>query len=292
MHDGPRMRIGISGWSYGSWRGVFYPKGLRQKDELAYAAAIFSAIEINGTFYSLQRPQSFLQWAGATPDRFQFAIKGPRYITHMLRLKNVELALANFLASGVLALGQKLGPIVWQFPANFQFDAARFEAFLELLPKDTAAAAKLAGKHDARLDGRDWTKADARRRLRHAFEIRNASFDCPAFMALLRRHNAALVVADAVGWPRLMEVTADFVYCRLHGSKELYSSGYGPAALRRWADRAFEWAGAGDDVFVFFDNDAKVEAPFNAGALQRALDRRCASANSPKVAKRKSKRGK
>jgi uncharacterized protein YecE (DUF72 family) len=279
------IRIGISGWTYRGWRGVFYPKGLTHKRELQYAAQHFNAIEINGTHYGLQRPESFGRWRDETPDDFVFAVKGSRYITHMLKLRNVETPLANFLASGVLRLGPKLGPILWQFPARMQFEPERFESFLSLLPRDTRHATALARRHDARLDGRDWLECDVDQPLRHALEIRHDSFRSPDFIKLLRRHRAALVCADTVAWPRLMDVTADFVYCRLHGSEELYVSGYDDATLDKWAERVRHWAAGGEpadaervlgaapprksgrEVFVFFDNDAKVRAPVDAAAL-------------------------
>jgi uncharacterized protein YecE (DUF72 family) len=283
------VRIGISGWTYAPWRGVFYPKGLPQKQELSYAARHFRSIEINGTFYGLQRPESFARWREETPDDFVFAIKGSRYITHMLKLRNVETPLANFLASGPLRLGPKLGPILWQFPPRMKFDAALFRSFLRLLPHDTGAAERLARRHDARLDGRDWLKSDVEQPLRHAVEIRHDSFRSPEFIELLRECNVALVCADTVQWPLLMDVTSDFVYCRLHGSEELYVSGYDDAALDQWARRARAWARGGEpgdaqrvlgpakrlrqgrDVYVYFDNDAKVRAPFDADGLIRRL---------------------
>lgn len=283
------VRIGISGWRYKPWRGVFFPEGLPQRAELAYAAERFRSVEINGTFYSLQRPQYFTRWAGETPEDFVFALKGSRYITHTLRLKEVEAALANFFASGLLALGAKLGPILWQFPPNFRFDAARMSGFFGLLPHDTAAAAALAQRHDARMQGRALTAADGERRLRHAVEIRHESFACPAFIEMLRAFGVALVCADTGIWPRLMDLTADFVYCRLHGAEELYSSGYDAPALDAWAARVLAWARGGEpddaervlpawddrqprDVFVYFDNDVKVRAPFDALALRERID--------------------
>lgn len=284
------VRIGISGWTYAPWRGTFYPKGLAQKNELAYAAAQFASIEINGTFYGLQRPQSFARWRSETPDGFVFAIKGSRYITHMLKLREIETPLANFLASGPLRLGPKLGPILWQFPPRMKFDPELFRSFLALLPRDTDEARKLARRHDARLSDRSWLGRDVERPLRHAVEIRNESFRTPAFIELLRRYKTALVCADTVEWPLLMDLTADFVYCRLHGSEELYVSGYDDQALDRWAKRIRAWSRgdepedaervmgptkprkSGRDVFVYFDNDAKVRAPVDAKGLARRLD--------------------
>jgi len=283
-----KIRVGVSGWTYSPWRGAFFPRGLPQRDELAFAARHFSSIEINGTFYRLQRPESFARWAQAVPPGFVFAVKGSRYISHMLRAGAIDTALANFFASGLLRLGPALGPLLWQFPARFHFDAARMEHFLTRLPRDSEAAAELARHHDSRLAGHAWTETDARRPLRHAVEIRHESFAVPAFIDLLRAHGVALVCADTVDWPRLMDVTADFIYCRLHGSQELYRSGYDRTALRAWADRARLWAAGrtpGDgrlagqrrapvrrrDVFVYFDNTDKMRAPGDAQALMRRL---------------------
>jgi uncharacterized protein YecE (DUF72 family) len=284
------IRIGISGWRYKGWRGIFYPEGLRQKDELAFAAKAFRTIEINGTFYSLQRPEYFTAWRDQTSEGFVFAVKGPRFITHMLKLTRAETPLANFFGNGVLALGAKLGPILWQFPPNFRFHPDKLAAFFAQVPRDTRSAARLARKHDHRIKGRAWLRTDADRPLRHAVEIRHDSFRCPEFIALLRKHDVALVVADTVDWPLLFDVTADFVYCRLHGSEQLYASGYESDALDSWAARIVEWSqgrelrdgdcahakkarAARRDVFVYFDNDAKVRAPFDAHALQDKVDR-------------------
>jgi len=282
------IRIGISGWRYAPWRGRFYPRGLRQADELAYAAKAFSTVEINGTFYSLQRPDAFRAWYEDTPEDFIFALKGPRYITHMLRLTRAGPPLANFFASGVLGLKQKLGPILWQLPPNFPFRPDRLEEFFILLPRSTGEAAQLARRHDNKLKTRAVLKADADRPLRHALEIRHESFRDQAFIALLRRHEVGLVVADTVDWPCFMDVTADFVYCRLHGSKQLYVSGYDARALSRWAGRIRAWpsgreaqgthlaapaAKAKRDVYVYFDNDAKVRAPFDALSLTKRLNK-------------------
>lgn len=284
-----KVRIGLSGWTYKGWRGVFYPPKLPQRCELAYSAGRFDSIEINGTFYGLQKPEAFARWRDETPDDFVFAVKGSRFITHMLKLKDVHQALSNFLASGLLRLDSKLGPILWQFPPQMRFNPARFETFLAMLPKDTQAAAALAREHDGRLEGRAWTRAGSNQPLRHAFEIRHESFRDPAFLDMLRHHGAALVCADTVDWPLLTDLTSDFVYCRLHGSRELYVSGYEADDLDVWARRVRAWAAGDDpsdshhagpagrtlrrgrDVYVYFDNDAKVRAPVDAAALIERL---------------------
>ena len=266
------VRIGISGWTYPNWRGVFYPEGLRQKDELSYAASRMSSIELNGSFYSLQRPESYLGWRERTPDGFVFAVKGGRFITHMKKLAGVEAPLANFFASGPLALGDKLGPVLWQLPATLGFDADRLERFFDLLPRTTTAAAKLAAQHDERVDGRAWLEVADERPIRHALEVRHESFLAPEALELLRTHDIAWVVADSAGtWPLLREVTADFAYVRLHGDTELYASGYSPRALDEWASLVRGWAEQGMDVYVYFDNDMHVHAPFDAIALAERL---------------------
>lgn len=281
-----KIRIGISGWRYPPWRGRFYPKDLPQRSELSYAAGKFPTVEINGTFYSLQRPDSFRAWHAATPEGFVFAVKGPRYLTHMLRLTRAKTPLANFFASGILALDAKLGPILWQLPPQTGFQPERLDAFFRLLPRSTAEAAALARRHDGKLKARAWLKYGADRPLRHALEIRHDSFRNPDFIALLRRNGIGLVVADTVEWPLLMDATADFVYVRLHGSRQLYASGYGDKALATWAGRIRAWAAGGEadgphagppapkrtrDVYVYFDNDAKVRAPFDAQMLIKQL---------------------
>lgn len=281
-----QVRIGISGWRYKPWRGVFYPKDLRQKDELPHASRTFRSIEINGTFYALQRPESYRAWYEQTPEDFVFSVKAPRYITHILRLKGAEKAIANFFASSPLLLKQKFGPVLWQVPPSFRFDPDSLETFLSALPHTTREAAAIASKHDDNLNGRSWTKTDVDRPVRHAIEIRNESFRDPAFIKLLRKHKVALVVADTVEWPCLMDETSDFIYCRLHGSEKLYASGYTPKALNVWAKRVHAWASGGiakgervgepgrampRDVFVYLDNDAKVRAPFDAQSLMKKV---------------------
>jgi uncharacterized protein YecE (DUF72 family) len=268
-----RVRVGISGWTYAPWRGDFYPKGLRQRDELAYVAERMSSVEINGSFYALQRPKSYRSWREQSPDDFCFAVKGGRFITHMKRLADVETPLANFFASGVLALGPTLGPLLWQLPPTFRFDAERLSAFFDLLPRTTEQAASLAKHHDHRVGDDAVTKAEVDRPLRHALEVRHESFVDAAFSELLRQHDVGLVVADTAGkWPLLREVTSDFAYVRLHGDTELYASGYDADALDRWAASVRGWADAGADVYVYFDNDMKVRAPYDAMALSERLD--------------------
>lgn len=270
------IRIGISGWRYAPWRGQFYPPDLPQRAELEYASRRFSTIEINGSFYSLQRPESYAQWYAETPDGFVFSVKGGRYITHMLRLRGVEGALANFFASGVFNLREKLGPILWQFPTNFKYDRERMASFFRLLPHDTAAASALARKRSARMKGRVRLAVDAQRPLRHAVEVRHESFLDPSFIDLLREQRIALVVTEAAGlWPMAQETTADFVYLRLHGDQELYRSGYSDRALSRWAKRIRAWHEGPEprDVYCYFDNtDVKLRAPVDAQSLMRKLE--------------------
>ena len=267
--------IGTSGWRYPPWRGEFYPKGLAQRRELEYLSRQVGSAEINGSFYSLQRPEYYRRWHDETPPDFVFAVKGGRFITHMKRLKDVEAPLANFFASGVLALRDKLGPVLWQLPPSLPFDPELLADFFDLLPRDTTAAAKVAGKHDARLDDRALTEAHADRPLRHALEVRHASFVDPTLPDLLRAHGIGLVAADAAAdWPYLEDVTADFAYARLHGDTELYASGYSDEALDAWAARVSAWNAGGYDVYVYFDNDMKVRAPFDAIGLMTRLGMR------------------
>ncbi len=291
------VRVGISGWRYAPWRGKFYPAGLPQRAELRFAASQVRTVEINGSFYSMQRPSVWQQWHDETPSDFVFAVKGPRLITHMKKLLDVHVPLANFFASGVLALRAKLGPILWQLPPNLRCEQHRLNEFLGQLPRDADAAHALAQEHDTRVTRTGaWLDPVPTRPLRHAIEVRHESFVDAAFVALLRRHGVALVVADIAGrWPFLEDVTADFVYVRLHGDEELYASGYGDAALQRWARRIHAWrtgAQAADartasstparraarrDVYCYFDNDIKVHAPFDA----RHLAALCADAVAP-----------
>lgn len=281
-----QIRIGISGWRYAPWRKVFYPEGLAQAQELHFASRALPSIEINGTFYAQQRPASYAKWYAETPENFVFSVKAPRYVTHILRLKEAEIPIANFFASGLLQFKEKLGPILWQFPPSFRFDADLFEDFLQQLPHDTAAALTLAQRRDPRMHGREYLAIDRKRAVRHAVEIRNKSFVDRAFIQLLRRYRIALVVADTAGkWPYYEDITADFMYLRLHGAQELYASGYTDAALERWAERIRAWRQGSQpedvqliadlkppvrksrDIFCYFDNDVKVKAPFDARKL-------------------------
>jgi uncharacterized protein YecE (DUF72 family) len=282
--------IGISGWRYPPWRGGFYPAGLAQQRELEFASRALPTIELNGSFYSLQRPESYAQWHDETPADFRFSVKGNRFLTHILRLRDIDGPLANVLASGVFNLREKLGPFLWQFPPNFQFDPERMEHFLSLLPHDSEEALALAQKHEPRMNGRTALEVDKKRKLRHAVEIRHDSFIDESFIALLRKYKVAVVVADTAGkWPHIEDVTADFMYLRLHGEKELYASGYTDEALDWWAERIRAWSGgrqpgdarvvsskaapkrASRDVFCYFDNDIKVRAPFDARRLIEKL---------------------
>lgn len=286
-----RIRIGISGWRYAPWRGPFYPADLPQRAELEYASGRFATIEINGSFYSLQRPESYAQWYAETPEGFVFSLKGGRYITHMRRLLDIQEPLANFFASGVFNLREKLGPILWQFPPNFKYDRERLERFFRLLPRDTETACSLARRRSAWMKGRVRLAVDAQRPLRHAIEVRHESFLDPSFIDLLREQRIALVIAETAGrWPMAQDVTADFIYMRLHGDKELYRSGYSDRALSRWARRIVAWhagaepedaqkisargpsPGKARDIFCYFDNtDVKLRAPVDAQTLMRKL---------------------
>ena len=269
-----RVRVGISGYDYAPWRGAFYPEELPRRAWLRYAAESFDSIELNGTFYSLKSPAAYERWAAEVPPPpFVFAIKGSRFITHNLKLRNCQVALANFLASGVLALGRRTGPFLWQLPATYGFDAERMDAFMRLLPRDSRQAATLAAEHDQRLRLGALTESAVQVRYRHAFEVRHPSYFHREFYSILRAHRRAFVVADTAGrFPIAHEVTAPFAYVRLHGSTELYVSGYSDAELDEWATRVHDWATQGSDVYVYFDNDAKVHAPHDARRLRGRLD--------------------
>lgn len=279
--------IGISGWRYAPWRKNFYPVGLVQKKELYFASRSVNSIEINGSFYALQTPERYAGWYADTPEHFVFSVKAPRYITHIRRLDDVAEPIANFFASGIFELKEKLGAILWQFPPSFKFNEGQFEEFLNLLPKTTTEAAKDTAKFHPDFKLPDNTPRNYR--LRHAVEIRNQSFVDPAFIKLLRRHNVALVIADsAQRWPYAEDVTSDFVYMRLHGDTELYQSGYSKAAIEHWYKRIKAWSRGSYpkdakligkrvrlheslDVFCYFDNTDKLWAPQDARQLSALL---------------------
>jgi uncharacterized protein YecE (DUF72 family) len=261
--------VGVSGWRYAAWRGDFYPEGLVQRRELEYVAERMGSVELNGSFYSLQRPSTYRRMAEQVPPGFPVAVKGGRFVTHMRRLGEAEQGLANFFASGVLALGDRLGPFLWQLPGNLPFDHDVVSAFLEQLPRDHAGIAALAARHDDKLAAdRVVTEPVVAGPVRHALEPRHPSYGEPAALDLLREHGVALVASDSPGtWPCFDEDTADFRYVRLHGHTELYASGYSSRSLDRWADRVRGWRAAGQDSYVYFDNDARGRAPHDAVAL-------------------------
>jgi uncharacterized protein YecE (DUF72 family) len=285
-----KVRVGISGWTYPEWRGTFYPRSLVQRRHLEFASRALPTIELNGSFYSLQRPESYQRWHDETPRDFVFSVKAPRFITHIKRLRDIDAPLANFLASGLANLDAKLGPILWQLPPTLHFDPELLDAFLALLPHDATGATHCARRHDGRVEGRAQTTFPGKRRLRHALEVRHASFVDPRFIRLLRRHGVALVIADTAGrWPEFEDVTADFVYVRLHGASALYKSGYSESQLAQWAARIACWRRGAEpaqprrildepararrarDVFCYFDNTMKVHAPANARRLLQIL---------------------
>ncbi len=285
-----KIYIGISGWRYEPWRGVFYPPDLTQDRELEFASRALPSIELNGSFYALQKPDSYAAWYDATPPGFVFSVKGNRFITHTKRLREIDGPVANVLASGVFNLREKLGPFLWQFPPNFKYDPELMEHFLSLLPHDTDQGLERARQYEPRMKGKVALEVDKKRKLRHALEIRHESFIDPGFIALLRKYKVAMVVADTAGkWPDFEDVTADFMYLRLHGAEELYASGYTEEALDRWAERIRAWTGgtqpadaklisdkaapkrASRDLFCYFDNDIKVRAPLDARRLIEKL---------------------
>jgi uncharacterized protein YecE (DUF72 family) len=264
-------RIGISGWTYAGWRGDFYPRGLAHRRELEYASRRLTSIEVNGTFYSLQKPSSFAAWAEQTPSDFVFSIKAGRFITHMKRLRGTELAVANYFASGPLALGAKLGPVLWQLPPTLAYDEALLRDFFTGVPRTTAQAAAVAAGHDERVT-QPFTEVRVDVPLRHAVEVRHPSMATDEALALFRELDVAVVVADSAHrFPCVEEVTGSFVYVRLHGDDELYVSGYTAQALDRWATLVRGWLADDLDVYVYFDNDVKGYAPHDAMALMERV---------------------
>ena len=282
------IRIGVSGWSYDEWAGDFYPEDLPDSRRLEYVAGRFDTAEANGSFYSLLTPASYRSWYEDTPDDFRMAVKGSRFITHNKRLSGVETAVANFFASGVLALAEKLGPVLWQLPGRHAFDEERLDAFLSLLPGDFEEAAEVGSGHDDRVE-ETWLETDRNHRIRHVLEARHESFFTKEAVRVLRDHGVALAVSHADDWEMREEITAGFVYVRLHGTPETYRSGYGGESLDDWAGKIRTWAQGeepeearrvtdlqpppreGRDVYVYFDNDAEGRAPHDALALAERL---------------------
>jgi uncharacterized protein YecE (DUF72 family) len=266
-----RRYVGISGYDYPGWRGTFYPPDVPRRSWLGFASRIFNSVELNGTFYSLKSPAVFERWVAEVPDDdFVFAVKGGRFITHNLKLRNCESALGNFFASGILALGNKTGPFLWQLPATYRFDAERMDSFMRSLPRDSSDGEAVARQHDYRLKRGALLHAAARVPYRHAFEVRHPSYFSDEFYDILRAHGNAFVIADTAGKFDYAEaVTTDFVYVRLHGSSALYSSDYTDEELVAWAARIRSWTTGAQrrDAYVYFDNDAKVHAPYNAMQL-------------------------
>lgn len=281
-----QIRIGVSGWNYPGWRKTFYPEGLPQTRELEYATDVFDSIEVNGTFYGLTTPAACRRWYEAAPDDFIYAVKGSRFITHNKKLHDVEVPLANFLAAGVLELSDKLGPVLWQLSPRIGFRPDRVEHFFELLPPDTQAAADIARAHDDRVTKTSFGPG-TKLPMRHVLEIRHDSYFTDEVVDLARRHGVALAFSHSSRWPYVEEITADFVYVRLHGPDRLYDSPYGDS-LTVWADRIRAWrrgdepddavrltdreppAAEARDVYVYFDNDGHAYAPHEARRL-RAL---------------------
>jgi uncharacterized protein YecE (DUF72 family) len=261
-----RIRAGIGGWTFEPWRGVFYPDGLTHAKELHYASRHLPTIEVNGTYYSTQKPQTFARWAADTPDDFIFTLKGPRYATNRRELAGAGDSITRFLESGITELGNKLGPLLWQFAPTKKFDEGDFAAFLDLLPP------KFEG-----------------RRLRHALEVRHDSFCTPTFVALARKKSAAVVFADHAKYPAIADVTSDFVYARLQTGRDDIPTAYSPKALGEWATRAKAWAAGGvprdlpviessaklkaepRDTFVFFIHEGKIRAPHAAMAFMKRI---------------------
>jgi uncharacterized protein YecE (DUF72 family) len=283
------IRIGVSGWSYKSWERSFYPPDLPRKRQLEYLTRRFDTVEVNSSFYSLKKPSVYAEWRETSPPGFVYAVKGSRFISHNKKLRDAEAPLANFLASGILALEDRLGPILWQLPASLRFDPDRIAGFVAMLPRDTEQLARLAKRHDHRVEGRSLLRPDRRRPVRHALEVRNETYFVPEFVQLLRKHRVALVPSDSPEWPLVEEVTADFVYARLHGSRKMYASRYTDRELDEWAERITAWAAGGErkggrriidrappkrksrDVYVYFDNDQEGHAPHDALRLAERL---------------------
>lgn len=269
MTQKAKIRTGTAGWVFAPWRGSFFPEGLVQKNELHYASRQLTSIEINATFRGNQKPESFAKWAGQTPPGFEFSIKGPQVVTHIKRLKDCDRALAAFFASGPLALGDRLGPFIWQLPPNLAFDAETLAGFLASLPRGidqylALAAAAESSKAPPYLETHGLTH------FRHALEARHPSFDTPEADAVLRQHNVARVIADTPDNPR-RDLTADFAYCRLQGPARRDATGYTPADIADLAATLSRWRDEGHDAYAYFVHEDKLHAPANAMALAAAL---------------------
>ncbi|MGE4232888.1 MAG: DUF72 domain-containing protein [Bacteriovoracia bacterium] len=283
-----RYHIGMSGWTFPGWRKKFYPKDLVQKKELFYASRQLNSLEINGTFYGLQKPATFQNWFDETPDDFVFSVKATQYITHVHRLKEVLEPLATFLGSGLLCLKNKLGPILWQFPPNFTLKDDRVEKFLKILPRDSKSAAKLAKKHGYKIEGKYFYDVKEDFPIRHAFEFRHKSYyESPHFLELLRHHNAAFVLTHSSGL-YIENITADFIYARMGGEGKEYSKGYPDKTLNWWYKRLRTWEKGKQpkdailvgeqkkikkitDTFIYFGTEKKVFAPQDALNLSKKL---------------------
>lgn len=269
-----RIRVGVSGWVYASWRGDFYPEGLVQRRELEYLTSRVDTVEVNGTFYGLQRPATFRRWRNQIGTDVVLALKGGRFVTHLKRLADPEPGLANFFASGVLALGHHLGPVLWQLPSTSAFEAGLLEEFCRALPRTLADAGTLAGRSTLPPERcvRAAETGGPGQAIRHVIEARHGSFASDEAESLLRRHDVALALSDSPrAWPLIEKDTSTFRYVRLHGHTRLYTSSYSPASLDRWATRCLHWADQGQDVYVYFDNDARGHAPHNALALAQRV---------------------
>lgn len=285
------IRIGMSGWTHDCWRSSFYPEDLSRKKELDYASRKVTSIEVNGTFYALQKPATFQRWYEETPKNFIFSIKAPKFITHVLRLRECEEPLNTFLASGLLCLKEKLGPILWQFPPYATLKDDRFEQFAKILPHTSLQAAELAKNHGSVIEGRAWTEASGDNQMRHAFEFRHPSFMNPDFIEMLRSYGIAVVFADSGKTsPYCEDLTSDFVYLRMHGGSPAHKKGYPLLALKRLAKKIELWAcgkqpkdaqtiSSGKptpgekDVFVYFDNDVTETAPLDALKLLKLMSK-------------------
>ncbi len=241
------IHVGVGGWTYEPWRGTFYPDQLPQKRELEYAASRLTSIEINGTYYGSQKPESFAKWHDETPNGFVFSLKGPRFATNRRVLASAGKSIEQFFRSGVMELKDKLGPINWQLMPTKKFDPADFEAFLKLLPKEVSG-----------------------RVMRHAVEVRHDSFRAPEFIAMMREHGVAIVLAADAPYPQIADVTAPFVYARIMGTQETEKLGYSESALKRWVERAKLWA-TGGDVYLYVIGGHKARNPAAARALIERL---------------------